>query len=60
MVPNDLKICYDQICHSIGSLCLWRQGVAESEVVFTFILIQNLEHKIRVENRTINEKQKCR
>jgi hypothetical protein len=47
MVPNDLKSCYDRICHSIGSLCLRRQGVAESEVVFTFTLIQNLEHKIR-------------
>jgi hypothetical protein len=46
MVPNDLKSCYDRICHLIASLCMRRQGVAESEVVFTFTLIQNLEHTI--------------
>jgi hypothetical protein len=46
MVSNNLKSCYDRICHSIASLCMRRQRVAESEVVFTFTLIQNLEHKI--------------
>jgi hypothetical protein len=48
MVPNNLKSFYDQICHLVGLLWLQRQGVAKSEVVFTFTLIQNLEHKIRM------------
>jgi hypothetical protein len=34
MVLNDLKSCYDRICHSVASLCMRQQGVAELEVVF--------------------------
>ena len=44
---TDLKSCYDRICHSVASLCLQRQGVAESEIVCMFSPLQYLEHSIR-------------
>jgi hypothetical protein len=47
VIPTDLKSCYDRICHSIASLSLRRQGVAESEVVCMFSTLQNLKHTIR-------------
>ena len=45
--PNDLKSCYDRICHNIASLCMRRQGLAESESVCMFSTLQHLEHTIR-------------
>ena len=47
LCPNDLKSCYDRICHSIASLCMRRQGLAESESVCMFSSLQFLEHTIR-------------
>jgi hypothetical protein len=50
MLPNDLKSCCGHIYHSVASLCMPRQGVSELEVMFTFTLIQNLEHEVRIAN----------
>ena len=47
IIPTDLKSCYDRICHSIASLSMRRQGIAESEVVCMFTPLQHLEHTIR-------------
>ena len=47
LCTNDLNSCYDRIVHSVASLCLQRQGLAESEVVCMFSTLQNLRHTIR-------------
>jgi hypothetical protein len=47
LCSNDLQSCYDQIVHSIASLCLQRQGLQESEVVCMFSTLQNVEPQIR-------------
>jgi hypothetical protein len=44
---NDAKSCYDQIVHSIASLCMQQNGVPEAPVVCMFTTIQNLSHYIR-------------
>ena len=44
---NDAKSCYDQIVHSVASLCMQRCGVQEAPALSMFKCIQQLRHHIR-------------
>jgi hypothetical protein len=55
LYSNDMKSYYGHIVHADASLCLQRQGIAESEVVCIFSTLQNLEHTIRTAYRDSEE-----
>jgi hypothetical protein len=47
LCPNDLKGCYDRICHNIASLSMRRLGLSAPESELMFGTLQYLEHSIR-------------
>lgn len=47
LCPNDLKSCYDRICHNIAGLCMRWLGLSESETVCMFQTLQQMNHQIR-------------
>jgi hypothetical protein len=47
LCSNDAKSCYDQIIHSVASLCFQYQGVPEPPLVCMLTTLQNTEHTIR-------------
>jgi hypothetical protein len=46
LCSNDTKSCYDQIIHSVASLCFQHQGVPEAPLVCMLSTLQNMEHTI--------------
>jgi hypothetical protein len=45
---NNAKSCYDQVVHSVASLCFQQQGIEEPLVVCMFLTLQNLEHTMTI------------
>jgi hypothetical protein len=47
LCSNDAKSCYDQIIHSVASLCFQHQGVPEPPLDCMLSTLQNMKHTIR-------------
>jgi hypothetical protein len=47
LCSNDMKSCYDRVVHSVASIAMQQQNVADTACICMFTTLQNLEHTVR-------------